>query len=259
MTPEEPQNEPRPTPRPIPRPGPKPSSRPHPHPVPGPLANDPHRFGRVDADGTVWLISAAGERVIGSWQAGDAEAAFAHFGRRFDDLSHRNRADGRAPGFRHRRRAQDQRRPRPAWPRRCRRRMCSGTSMRWPPGLPASVSEPKLLPPPTAPAATSIARPKPPARRRWPAKPRSWPTPRRSGKPPAIGCARSSTNGRRSAVWTARPTTRCGIATRLRGKPSTGDADPISPNWTASERVPARPRSGSAYRPKSSSIRRTGA
>lgn len=52
-----------------------------------PLANDPHRFGRVDDDGTVWLISSAGERVIGSWQAGDTEAAFAHFGRRFDDLS----------------------------------------------------------------------------------------------------------------------------------------------------------------------------
>ena len=87
MTPEEPHNEPRPIPRPGPRPGPKPTSRPHPHPIPGPLANDPHRFGRVDADGTVWLITAAGERVIGSWQAGDAEAAFAHFGRRFDDLS----------------------------------------------------------------------------------------------------------------------------------------------------------------------------
>jgi hypothetical protein len=55
--------------------------------VPGPLANDPHRFGRVDPDGTVWLITAAGERVVGSWQAGDAEAAYAHFGRRFDDLS----------------------------------------------------------------------------------------------------------------------------------------------------------------------------
>jgi Domain of Unknown Function (DUF349) len=35
----------------------------------------------------VWLISSAGERIIGSWQAGDREAAFAHFGRRFDDLS----------------------------------------------------------------------------------------------------------------------------------------------------------------------------
>src|ERR1700761_5600586 len=87
MTHEEPQNEPRPIPRPGPRPGPKPTPRPHPHQVPGPLANDPHRFGRVDDDGTVWLITAAGERVVGSWQAGDAEAAYAHFGRRFDDLS----------------------------------------------------------------------------------------------------------------------------------------------------------------------------
>ncbi len=60
--------------------------RPTAHPVALPHS-DPHRFGRVDDDGTVWLISAAGERVIGSWQAGDPEAAFAHFGRRFDDLS----------------------------------------------------------------------------------------------------------------------------------------------------------------------------
>jgi hypothetical protein len=52
-----------------------------------PPPSDPHRFGRVDDDGTVWLISAAGERIIGSWQAGDRDAAFAHFGRRFDDLS----------------------------------------------------------------------------------------------------------------------------------------------------------------------------
>jgi hypothetical protein len=49
--------------------------------------SDPHQFGRVDDDGTVWLISSAGERVVGSWQAGDTEAAFTHFGRRFDDLS----------------------------------------------------------------------------------------------------------------------------------------------------------------------------
>jgi hypothetical protein len=45
----------------------------------------------VDDDGTVWLTSSAGERVIGSWQAGDSagekEAAYAHFGRRYDDLS----------------------------------------------------------------------------------------------------------------------------------------------------------------------------
>ena len=49
-------------------------------------ASDPRRFGRVDPDGTVWLITASGERNIGSWQAGDTEAAYQHFGRRFDDL-----------------------------------------------------------------------------------------------------------------------------------------------------------------------------
>jgi hypothetical protein len=55
--------------------------------VSGPPRNDPHRYGRVDEDGTVWLISKSGERVIGSWQAGDPEAAFAHFGRRFEDVT----------------------------------------------------------------------------------------------------------------------------------------------------------------------------
>jgi hypothetical protein len=52
-----------------------------------PPTSDPHRFGRVDPDGTVWLITSSGERMIGSWQAGEPDAAFAHFGRRFDDLS----------------------------------------------------------------------------------------------------------------------------------------------------------------------------
>jgi hypothetical protein len=75
-------------PRPVPRPGrPGRHGRPAAPAVAPPPTSDPHRFGRVDPDGTVWLISSAGERVIGSWQAGDTEAAFAHFGRRFDDLS----------------------------------------------------------------------------------------------------------------------------------------------------------------------------
>ncbi|WP_082147603.1 DUF349 domain-containing protein [Mycobacterium nebraskense] len=79
-----------PVPRPGPRPGPRPMSsgpRPTAHPVPAPPRSNPHQFGRVDDDGTVWLITAAGERIVGSWQAGDREAAFAHFGRRFDDLA----------------------------------------------------------------------------------------------------------------------------------------------------------------------------
>ncbi|MDA2891341.1 DUF349 domain-containing protein [Mycolicibacterium sp. BiH015] len=77
---------PKPKPGPVRRPGPRPSAPPA-APVVGTVpVSDPHRFGRVDPDGTVWLITASGERNIGSWQAGDAEAAYAHFGRRFDDL-----------------------------------------------------------------------------------------------------------------------------------------------------------------------------
>jgi hypothetical protein len=89
MTADEPHgnDSPKPSPRPGPRPGPRPTSRPTAHPVAVPPPGDPHQFGRVDDDGTVWLVNAAGERIIGSWQAGDPEAAFAHFGRRFDDLS----------------------------------------------------------------------------------------------------------------------------------------------------------------------------
>lgn len=44
------------------------------------------RFGRIDADGTVYVKTGDGERAIGSWQAGSAEEGLAHFARRFDDL-----------------------------------------------------------------------------------------------------------------------------------------------------------------------------
>lgn len=89
------------TPRPGP-PKPAPSSaapdgesHPKPHPVSGQNhphvptvpASDPSLFGRVDDDGTAWVITAAGERCIGSWQAGDAAEGLAHFGRRYDDLA----------------------------------------------------------------------------------------------------------------------------------------------------------------------------
>ena len=63
------------------------AARPATHPQAAAPTSDPRAFGRVDDDGTVWLISGAGERVIGSWQAGEPDAAFAHFGRRFDDIS----------------------------------------------------------------------------------------------------------------------------------------------------------------------------
>ncbi len=43
-------------------------------------------WGRVDADGTVYVKTADGERVVGSWQAGDADSGLAHYTRRFEDL-----------------------------------------------------------------------------------------------------------------------------------------------------------------------------
>ncbi|SES48632.1 protein of unknown function, partial [Actinokineospora terrae] len=49
-------------------------------------ATSPGKWGRVDADGTVYVTTAEGERAIGSWQAGEPEEGLAHFARRFDDI-----------------------------------------------------------------------------------------------------------------------------------------------------------------------------
>ncbi|MCT2584041.1 DUF349 domain-containing protein [Actinophytocola gossypii] len=55
----------------------------------GPVAEasaDPGKWGRVDADGTVYVKTADGERAVGSWQAGDPAEGLAHYARRFDDV-----------------------------------------------------------------------------------------------------------------------------------------------------------------------------
>ncbi len=44
-------------------------------------------WGRVDADGTVFVRQGDGERAIGSWQAGTAAEGLTHFSRRFEVLS----------------------------------------------------------------------------------------------------------------------------------------------------------------------------
>ncbi|GAA2968051.1 DUF349 domain-containing protein [Actinokineospora diospyrosa] len=49
-------------------------------------SNDPGKWGRVDAEGTVYVRTADGERAVGSWQAGEPEEGLAHFARRFDDI-----------------------------------------------------------------------------------------------------------------------------------------------------------------------------
>jgi hypothetical protein len=48
---------------------------------------DATQWGRVAEDGTVYLTTAEGERAVGSWHAGDAEAGLAHFTRRYEDLA----------------------------------------------------------------------------------------------------------------------------------------------------------------------------
>ncbi|MDP9241333.1 MAG: DUF349 domain-containing protein [Actinomycetota bacterium] len=43
-------------------------------------------WGRVTDDGTVYVRTADGERVVGSWQAGPPAEGLAHYSRRYDDL-----------------------------------------------------------------------------------------------------------------------------------------------------------------------------
>ncbi len=43
-------------------------------------------WGRIDDQGAVFVKTAEGERQIGSWQAGDAEAGLAYYIRRYEDL-----------------------------------------------------------------------------------------------------------------------------------------------------------------------------
>src|SRR6195952_3017357 len=43
-------------------------------------------WGRIDEAGTVFVRTADGEREVGSWQAGEAEAGLAYYVRRFEDL-----------------------------------------------------------------------------------------------------------------------------------------------------------------------------
>ncbi len=43
-------------------------------------------FGRIDDEGTVYVKTAAGERVVGSWHAGTPDEGLAHFARRYADI-----------------------------------------------------------------------------------------------------------------------------------------------------------------------------
>ena len=47
---------------------------------------DPGRWGRIDGERNVYVRTADGERLVGSWQAGEPAEGLSHFARRFDDL-----------------------------------------------------------------------------------------------------------------------------------------------------------------------------
>ena len=143
----------------------------------------PHRFGRVDPDGTVWLITAAGERIIGSWQAGDTEAAYAHFGRRYEDLhtevalmEHRLASGtGDARKIKSAAAALAESLPTAA---------VLGDVDALAARLTAIVEHAEAAAQAErANAATNTAPRRPPARRRWPSRPRRSPPMRRSGRP----------------------------------------------------------------------------
>jgi Domain of Unknown Function (DUF349) len=51
------------------------------------VSTESHPWGRVADDGTVYVRTAEGERVVGIWQAGSSDEALAFFTRRYDSLA----------------------------------------------------------------------------------------------------------------------------------------------------------------------------
>lgn len=80
-----------PTPKPGPRPGPRPGAKVAPKKapvvVPRVTTNDPAQWGRIADNGDVFVKTADGERLIGSWQAGTPAEGLAHYGTRYDDVA----------------------------------------------------------------------------------------------------------------------------------------------------------------------------
>ena len=222
----------------------------------GAVSSDP--WGRVDETGTVYVRTADGEQVVGSWQAGSPEEALAYFERKYEGLVGRDRPP-RTAGEDHRPVGQgraDRHRPSaPAGgraPRRGRPRRPGQAARR---ARRSGRHAPRRAQGPAGEAdTTKHVRP----RRRWSARPRSW---RRatSGGRPASGCGRWWTPGRACRGSTASRTTSCGTASRTRARRSPSAARPTSPRWTRSARTPARPRRSWSPRPSRSPAPRTGA
>ena len=219
------------------------------------MSSDP--WGRVDETGTVYVRTADGEQVVGSWQAGSPEEALAYFERKYEglvveiglleqrvkttDLSAEGRPGGDRPPARAGRRAPRGRRP-------GRAAVAAGQARRDRRGAPRGAQG--------AAGASSPTRRGTP-RRRWSSRPRSWRSPT-SGGPPVSGCARWWTPGRGCRGSTASRTTSCGTASRTPARRSPSAARRTSPRWTRSARRPARPRRSWSPRPRRCPARPTG-
>ena len=85
-----PASAPVPTPAAIPPRGPRrvpaPSAPKPVAPVSGGPSGDGEKWGRVDAEGTVFVRTAEGERQVGQWPGGDPTEVLAHFSRKYDAL-----------------------------------------------------------------------------------------------------------------------------------------------------------------------------
>ena len=209
-------------------------------------------FGRVDADGTVYVKTAEGERVVGSWQAGHARGGPGPLRPALRRPGDRGRPDrGPARVRRGRRRPLADHDPAAARLARRGARRRRHRRARRPAGQ-ARRRSPRRRPARPAPPA------RPPAPRRWPARPRWSRRPRRSppsrpaGRPPATGSRRSSTSGRRSAGSTRRPTASCGSGSRPPGTASPAAAAPTSPPSTRSASRRRAPRRSWSPRPRRS-------
>ena len=220
------------------------------------MSSDP--WGRVDETGTVYVRTADGEQVVGSWQAGSPEEALAYFERKYEglvveiglletrvkttDLS----AEGRAGRHRAPARRRSTRTTRSATWTRCGTRLDALVAT-----VDARREERKAAAGPSRPTRRGTPR------RSWSPRPRSW---RRatSGGPPVSGCARWWTPGRACRGWTASRTTSCGTASRTPARRSPSAARRTSRRWTRSARRPAGPRRSWSPRPRRCPARRTG-
>jgi len=223
----------------------------------GGLMNDWTAFGRVDADGTVYVKTAEGDRVVGSWQAGTPEEGLAHFARRFADLvTEVDLIEARLKSG-----AADAAHSLTSV-KRIRTGLDEAHVVGDIDGLAARLERLTALAEEKAGearAAREVARGEALARKTaLSRRPRRSPPSPPGGRARATGSRRSSTSGRPSAASTRRPTASCGSASRPPATASPAAVARISPPSTGSASRRRPPRRSWSRRPRSWPTRRNG-